>query len=60
MPVPLVWTVVLGNLAWVAASVLTAVLAPLTVVGTVVVVAQALAVAAFADLQWLGLRRMGA
>ncbi len=60
MPVPAVWTVVLGNLAWVVASVATAVLAPLTAVGTVVVVAQALAVVVFADLQWLGLRRMTA
>jgi hypothetical protein len=60
MPVPLVWTVVAGNLAWVAASAAVGLLAPLTVVGTVVVLVQALGVAVFADLEWLGLRRMTA
>ncbi|MGI5126625.1 hypothetical protein ACQEVB_07385 [Pseudonocardia sp. CA-107938] len=57
MPVALVWTVVVGNLAWVVASLAVALLVPLTVLGTVLVVAQALAVAAFADLEWMGLRR---
>ena len=60
MPVPLVWAVVVGNLAWVAASAVVALLAPLTVLGTVVAVVQAVGVAVFADLEWLGLRRMRA
>lgn len=60
MPVPLVWAVVIGNLAWVVASAAVALLVPLTVLGIVVVVVQALGVAVFADLEWLGLRRMTA
>jgi len=60
MPVPLVWAVVVGNLAWVAASAVVALLAPLTVLGTVVAAVQAVGVAVFADLEWLGLRRMRA
>jgi hypothetical protein len=60
MPVPLVWAVVVGNLAWVAASAAVALLVPLTVLGIVVVVVQALGVAVFADLEWWGLRRMTA
>ncbi|WP_218030294.1 hypothetical protein [Pseudonocardia hydrocarbonoxydans] len=61
IPRPAAWTVVLGNAGWVAASVATAVLAApvLTGLGVAVVLAQAAAVAVFADLQWLGLRRMG-
>lgn len=58
MPVPLVWTVVLCNLAWAVASIVTAAVAPLTVLGIVVTVAQGVAVAVFADVQWLGLRRL--
>jgi hypothetical protein len=58
IPRPAAWTVVVGNLAWAAG---TAVLAfavhELTTFGTVVMLAQAAAVAAFADLQWVGLRR---
>jgi len=60
MPVPLVWAVVVFNLVWVAASAVVAVLVPLTVLGTVLAVVQALGVAVFADLEWLGLRRMTA
>jgi hypothetical protein len=60
MPVPLVWAVVVGNLAWVAASAVVALLVPLTVLGIVLIVVQALGVAVFADLEWLGLRRMTA
>jgi hypothetical protein len=60
MPAPLVRAVVVGNLGWVAASAVAAVLVPLTVLGTVLVVVQALAVAVFADLEWVGLRRMTA
>lgn len=54
---PLARTVVLGNAGWVVASVLVAVLVPLTTAGVVVVLGQAVAVAAFAGLQALGLRR---
>ena len=58
VPRPLARTVVLGNAGWVVASVLVALLAPLTTVGVVVVLGQAGAVAGFAALQALGLRRM--
>ena len=58
VPRPLARTVVLGNAGWVVASVLVAVLAPLTTAGVVVVLGQAAAVAGFAALQALGLRRM--
>jgi hypothetical protein len=54
------WVVVLGNSAWVLASLGLAVggWERLTVLGAVVVLAQAAAVAVFADLQWAtGLRR---
>lgn len=54
-----VWAVILLNVAWVAASILllfTDFVSP-TVLGYAFVVAQAAAVFAFADLQFLGLRR---
>ncbi|MDD7936264.1 hypothetical protein [Actinomycetospora straminea] len=60
VPRPLTWVVVLGNSAWVLMSVALVVGAweQLTVLGAVVVLAQAAAVAVFADLQWAtGLRR---
>jgi hypothetical protein len=58
IPRPAVWTVVVGNLAWaVGTGVLAFAVHELTTLGTVVVLAQALAVAVFADLQWIGLRR---
>lgn len=60
IPRPATWVVVLGNSAWVLMSVGLAVGAweALTVLGAVVVLAQAAAVAVFADLQWAsGLRR---
>ena len=53
------WTVVVGNTAWILGS-LGAVVAgrdTFTALGVAVVLAQAAAVAVFADLQWLGLRR---
>lgn len=60
VPRPAAWTVVLGNAAWVGGSVLATLVAgsSLTGLGVAVVLAQAAAVAVFADLQWLGLRRM--
>jgi hypothetical protein len=59
IPAALAWTVILGNLAWVLASVAALVAGwfPLTAVGTAVTIAQAVAVAGFADLQYVGLRR---
>jgi hypothetical protein len=53
------WTVVLGNTVWVLGSIGAAVAGrdSFTVLGVAVVLAQAAAVAVFADLQWLGLRR---
>jgi hypothetical protein len=59
IPRPAAWTMVVGNLAWTLGSVV-AVLAAresLTAVGVGVVLVQAAAVAVFAELQWLGLRR---
>ncbi|HET6749670.1 MAG TPA: hypothetical protein VFL71_10445 [Actinomycetes bacterium] len=56
---PAVWVVVVGNLLWVAASVVAAIAgwwSP-TAVGTAFVLAQAAAVALFAELQFTGLRR---
>lgn len=59
VPRPAAWAVVGGNAAWVLGSIGAAVVGrdPLTALGTGVVLAQAAAVAVFADLQWLGLRR---
>jgi hypothetical protein len=56
------WFVIAGNLAWVAASVVTVVADfwPLTVAGTVVVLLQATAVLALVDLEYIGLRRQAA
>jgi hypothetical protein len=53
------WAVVLGNVLWVLSSIGAVVAGrdSLTALGVTVVLAQAAAVAVFADLQWLGLRR---
>jgi hypothetical protein len=53
------WAVVVGNAVWVLGSVGAAVAGrdTFTTLGVAVVLAQAAAVAVFADLQWLGLRR---
>ena len=59
IPRPAAWTVVIGNVAWSAGST-AAVLAAresLTALGVGVVLVQAPAVAVFAELQWMGLRR---
>lgn len=59
LPRWLVWTVILGNLAWAAESVLlvfSAWVAP-TAYGIAFVLAQAFVVALFAELQFFGLRR---
>jgi hypothetical protein len=55
----LVLAIVAANAAWVAASAwlpLSGLVSP-TTLGTAFVVAQAVAVAVFADLQWMGLRQ---
>ncbi|WP_433290739.1 hypothetical protein ACQPZQ_00160 [Pseudonocardia sp. CA-142604] len=56
---PAAWTVVVGNLAWSAGSIVAVVAAreSLTALGVGVVLVQAAAVAVFAELQWMGLRR---
>ena len=56
---PAAWTVVGHNLLWVVASIVAVAAGwlPLTTVGTAFVLAQAAAVALFAVLQFLGLRR---
>ena len=53
------WTVVVGNTLWVLGSIGAVVAGwdTFTALGVAVVLAQAAAVAVFADLQWLGLRR---
>jgi hypothetical protein len=53
------WAVVVGNVLWVLGSIGAVVAGwdSLTALGVTVVLAQAAAVAVFADLQWLGLRR---
>jgi len=59
LPRWLVWTVILGNLAWAAESVLlvfSAWVAP-TAYGIAFVLAQTFVVALFAELQFFGLRR---
>lgn len=60
IPRPAARTVMIGNGLWVMGSVVATVTGwiALTGPGVAVVLAQALAVAVFADLQWLGLRRM--
>ena len=62
-PAPaLVWLVVVGNAGWAAASLIllfSGLVAP-NAIGVAVVVAQAAAVALFAELQFMGQRRMPA
>lgn len=56
------WAIVAINVAWVAGSLLLLVsgwVAP-TILGYVFVIAQAVAVGIFAELQWIGLRQMTA
>lgn len=58
----LVWLVIIGNAGWVIASIallLTDLIAPNTL-GIVVIVAQALAVAVFTELELVGQRRIAA
>jgi hypothetical protein len=59
IPLPAAWIVVVGNAAWVLGSVIAVVAgrASLTALGVAFVLLQALAVAVFAELQWMGIRR---
>jgi hypothetical protein len=59
IPRPAAWSVVVANLLWSVGSILTVVAAgeSLTGLGVAVVLVQAAAVAVFAGLQWVGLRR---
>jgi hypothetical protein len=59
MPRLAAWTVVIGNSAWTLGSIAAVVAAreSLTALGMAVVLVQTAAVAVFAELQWLGLRR---
>lgn len=52
-----VWLVIAGNAAWVAGSALVLVLCEATRLGWVFVIAQAVAVALLAELEYMGLRR---
>jgi hypothetical protein len=52
------WLVVAGNAAWVAASVALLFAAAPTGLGTAFVIAQALAVALLAELEFIGLRKL--
>ncbi|MFQ3458859.1 hypothetical protein PMN64_36860 [Bradyrhizobium sp. UFLA01-814] len=61
VPKPLVMLVVVGNAAWTLASIallLSGAVSP-NLFGTIVILAQAIATGAFAELQYVGLRRSG-
>jgi hypothetical protein len=61
VPKPLVMLVVVGNAAWTLASIallLSGAVSP-NLVGTIVILAQAVATGVFAELQYVGLRRSG-
>ncbi|HEX8309107.1 MAG TPA: hypothetical protein VF645_11895 [Allosphingosinicella sp.] len=61
-PTPLVWTVIVGNVAWTAESFLliSTEAGKITAVGTSFVAAQAIAVLGISLLEYVGLRRMRA
>jgi hypothetical protein len=59
LPRPAIWAIIAGNALWAADSILlllTGWVEP-TALGEVFIIAQALAVAVFAELEYLGLRR---
>jgi hypothetical protein len=58
-PRPLVWVVILGNLAWTAESFITLGQSQATALGTTFVTAQALAVLGLAMLEYVGIRKAG-
>lgn len=57
LPEAVVWTVIIGNVAWTAASIGLFVLLAPTALGYAFVIAQAVVVGLFAELQYIGLRR---
>lgn len=57
-PAALVWLVILGNVAWVLGSLELCFSMPLTGLGQVFVLGQALAVAVLAELEFTGWRRL--
>lgn len=57
-PAALVWLVILGNVAWVLGSIYLCFSLPLTGLGQVFVLGQALAVAVLAELEFTGWRRL--
>jgi hypothetical protein len=57
-PAALVWLVILGNVAWVLGSIYLFVSQPLTGLGQVLVLGQALAVAVLVELEFTGWRRL--
>ncbi len=57
-PASLVWLVILGNVAWVLGSVYLCFSLPLTGLGQVFVLGQALAVVVLAELEYTGWRRL--
>ena len=59
-PRPLVWVVILGNLAWTAESFITLGQSQATAPGTTFVTAQALAVLGLACLEYVGIRKAAA
>ena len=59
-PRPLVWVVIVGNLAWTAESFITLGQSQATALGTAFVAAQALAVLGLALLEYVGIRKAAA
>jgi hypothetical protein len=59
LPRPGAWLVILGNAAWVAGSLAVLALFSPTALGWAFVIAQAVVVAALAELEYVGLRRTG-
>ena len=59
-PRPLVWVVILGNLAWTAESFVTLGQSQATALGTAFVSAQAVAVLGLACLEYVGIRKAAA
>jgi hypothetical protein len=61
IPTAFAWTVVAGNTAWLLASVAAVAFGwwPLTTAGTAVVIAQAVAVVALIEAEYVGIRRAG-
>jgi hypothetical protein len=57
IPIVAVWVVIVGNVGWTVESVILTLNSSLTGLGVAFTLAQAVAVLAFADLEYLGLRK---